>query len=102
MPSTVLRRLARGALPAAVLTALLGMSAPGSVLYAVPRAACGPGSLPETGLQGQVPEHDRASGRSAFGYRCNLELVGQYQGLYTGAVTGILSTGSGEAYVTEL
>jgi hypothetical protein len=46
----------------------------------VPRAQCGPGSLPETGLQGQVPLADRNSGRSTKGYRCNLALVGQYQG----------------------
>jgi hypothetical protein len=46
----------------------------------VPRPRCGPGSLPETGLQGQVPLADQASGRSALGYRCNLELVGQYAG----------------------
>lgn len=50
---------------------------------AVPRAHCGPGSLPETGVQGQVPRRDRDSGRSTQGYRCNLSLVGQYQG--TGA-----------------
>lgn len=36
----------------------------------VPRAECGPGSLPETGLQGQVPRTDRDSGRTAEGYRC--------------------------------
>ncbi|MGH3712527.1 MAG: LVIVD repeat-containing protein [Micromonosporaceae bacterium] len=46
----------------------------------VPRADCGPGSSPETGVQGQVPLADRQSGRSAQGYRCNLELLGQYQG----------------------
>src|SRR3546814_3810840 len=46
----------------------------------VPRAVCGPGSSPETGLQGEVSRADRDSGRSARGYRCNLELVGQYQG----------------------
>jgi hypothetical protein len=46
----------------------------------VPRAHCGRGSLPETGLQGQVPLADRGSGRSRKGYRCNLELVGRYQG----------------------
>ena len=48
-------------------------------------ASCGQGSLPETGLQGQVPLADRVSGRSQQGYRCNLELVGQYQG--TGQAT---------------
>jgi len=47
---------------------------------AVAAAQCGPGSLPETGLQGEVPLADRNSGRNQQGYRCNLELVGQYQG----------------------
>lgn len=49
----------------------------------VAAAQCGAGSLPETGMQGQVPLADRQSGRNLQGYRCNLELVGQYQG--TGA-----------------
>lgn len=44
------------------------------------RAACGAGSLVEPGVQGQVPIEDRASGRSMQGYRCNLELVGRFQG----------------------
>ncbi|MDQ1695803.1 MAG: hypothetical protein QOJ03_1156 [Frankiaceae bacterium] len=44
----------------------------------VPHAKCGPGSLPETGLQGRVPPADRASGRAAKGYRCNTTLVGHY------------------------
>jgi hypothetical protein len=38
---------------------------------------CGPGAQPETGLQGQVPAEDQASGRSRRGDRCNLQLVGQ-------------------------
>ena len=46
----------------------------------VPRADCGPGSSPETALQGQVPKAERDSGRSTKGYRCNLELLGRYQG----------------------
>jgi len=46
----------------------------------VPQADCGPGSKPESRLQGEVTLQDRESGRSKKGYRCNLELVGQYQG----------------------
>ncbi len=46
----------------------------------VPRADCGPGSRPETGLQGEVPQADRDSGRSSHGYTCNLEAVGVYAG----------------------
>lgn len=43
-------------------------------------AQCGAGSVPETGIQGQVSLADRESGRSKQGYKCNMELVGQYQG----------------------
>jgi hypothetical protein len=43
----------------------------------VPRASCGPGSFPETGMQGSVPNTDRASGRSKSPYTCNLEQVGR-------------------------
>jgi hypothetical protein len=43
-------------------------------------ASCGAGSLPEGAIQGEVPRADRQSGRNVQGYRCNLELVGQYQG----------------------
>src|SRR4051812_6895781 len=39
-------------------------------------AQCGPKDRPETGLQGQVPVPDRASGRSVEGYTCNLTEVG--------------------------
>lgn len=46
----------------------------------VPRAECGPGSRPETALQGEVTVADRESGRSARGYTCNLEQVGNYPG----------------------
>jgi hypothetical protein len=47
----------------------------------VARAACGPGSKPETSLQGQVPVADRTSGRAAEGYTCNLEMVGHVGGV---------------------
>jgi hypothetical protein len=46
----------------------------------VRQAICGATDKIETGLQGQVPAADRASGRSQEGYNCNLELVGQWQG----------------------
>lgn len=39
-------------------------------------AVCGPQDRPETGLQGQLPQSDRASGRAAEGYTCNLTEVG--------------------------
>ncbi|HVA61508.1 MAG TPA: hypothetical protein VNG13_13370 [Mycobacteriales bacterium] len=50
----------------------------------VPPAHCGSGSVPEDGVQGEVPLKDRQDGRSQLGYRCNLVLVGQYQGVGAG------------------
>lgn len=44
----------------------------------VSKAVCQPGDPVETGLQGQVPRADRASGRAARGYACNLRLVGRH------------------------
>ena len=52
-------------------------TAPAS-LKATPKATCGPGSMPETGLQGQVSSADHASGRAALGFTCNTEMVGSY------------------------
>lgn len=43
-----------------------------------PRAECGPGSNPETGLQGQVSREDFDSGRAAEGYKCNTEQLSHY------------------------
>jgi hypothetical protein len=68
----------------------VGAAAPagaGDGQQAVPAAECGPGSRPETGVQGQVPRVDRDSGRSRQGYQCNLQLVGQYQGSGAGVVS---------------
>src|SRR3954462_15012674 len=48
-------------------------------LAATPKANCGPGSRPETGLQGRVSPEDHASGRAAKGFTCNTELVGEYR-----------------------
>ena len=81
------RHLLTAALAAALLVATLSPSAPVDAqafdpvppTAAVPEAECGPGSRPETALQGQVPASDRSSGRSTEGYECNLELVGTHQ-----------------------
>ncbi len=54
-------------------------SAEGDVsLAAVPRADCGPGSRPETSIQGRVPAHDYDSGRAQRGYTCNTARVGHF------------------------
>jgi len=47
-------------------------------LVATPRATCGPGSRPQTGIQGRVSPEDHDSGRAAKGFTCNTELVGKY------------------------
>ncbi|MCU1454915.1 MAG: hypothetical protein JWN46_3061 [Acidimicrobiales bacterium] len=44
---------------------------PVTVAPATPKAHCGPGSLPETSIQGRVPLADYNNGRAAKGYRCN-------------------------------
>ena len=45
---------------------------------AVPRADCGPGSRPETSVQGRVPAADYESGRAQKGYSCNTRRIGHY------------------------
>ncbi|WP_341258062.1 hypothetical protein [Gordonia malaquae] len=54
---------------------------------AVDRADCGPGSLPEKGMQGLVSAEDRNSGRSRLGYRCNITKVGGVRGAGGGIVS---------------
>ena len=44
----------------------------------VPKAVCGPGDKPETGLQGQVPAAMRTAGFQ--GFSCNLQLLAQIRG----------------------
>jgi hypothetical protein len=40
-----------------------------------PRARCGPGSVPETGIQGRVSTADVTTGRVKTGFRCNIVQV---------------------------
>lgn len=55
------------------------VASPGPVgAPATQKAQCGPGSRPETGLQGRVSRAEHTSGRAALGYSCNTELVGSY------------------------
>ena len=60
---------------AAQSTAPFGPEPP---LLPTPRASCGPGSRPETGIQGRVSPDDHASGRAGQGFTCNTELVGSF------------------------
>ena len=74
----------RGAVATGLVGALL-MTAPAIAqqmepdLVATPQGDCGPGSRPETGLQGRVSPDDHDSGRAAEGFTCNTELVGAYR-----------------------
>jgi hypothetical protein len=68
---------------ATVVAGSLGSIAPATAvaeppLLPTPKADCGPGSRPETSIQGRVSADDHASGRAASGYTCNTELVGAY------------------------
>ena len=42
------------------------------------KADCGPGSNPESGLQGRVSREEVDSGRTAEGYTCNMEEIGHF------------------------
>ena len=48
------------------------------VPQATPRATCGAGSRPETGIQGRVSREDHANGLPRLGFTCNTEMVGSY------------------------
>lgn len=89
MSRAVWRKGAAGA--AAVVAVLACVSSAGAAAAppdsSITPAKCGPGSSPETALQGQIPKADRVSGRSAQGYHCNLRLIGQYQGEGSGVIS---------------
>lgn len=52
-----------------------GAQAPDPARTALAPPDCGPGSRPETDIDGRVPAADFASGRAAKGYTCNTRLV---------------------------
>ncbi|HEU4514843.1 MAG TPA: hypothetical protein VFR87_17165 [Nocardioidaceae bacterium] len=87
-PSRSPRRAAVVRLLAAVGTLTLGASLLAGTssaesepsLAAVPRADCGPGSRPETSIQGRVPAKDYETGRAQKGYTCNTRQVGHQGG----------------------
>ena len=82
-------RLLRSTVGALLLAgmATMGVQSSGPVSAAapfegpVPRANCANNNpfYLEPAAQGEVPLADRNSGRSQLGYRCNLELLGQFQ-----------------------
>src|SRR6476661_8872353 len=76
-PHSIAPVLGRSMVVAVVLAACAALGGAGSAFAASP-ALCGPGDKLETGLQGQLPQADRASGRAADGYTCNLTEVGFY------------------------
>jgi hypothetical protein len=74
-------------LPALVTGVLAGLAACGSsspvsapplAAGPTPQGECGPGSRPETGIQGRVSQADHDAGRAAAGFTCNTQLVGSY------------------------
>ena len=81
-----LNRLILGSLALSGTVALIAACTSGSEgtarsaasLMATPPASCGPGSLPETGIQGRVSREDHDSGRALEGYRCNAVAVGSF------------------------
>ncbi|WP_278261264.1 hypothetical protein [Nocardia sp. AG03] len=81
MTSSFSRTVRRcGVLAAALLTIPLAAAVPAAADSPVRTADCLPGSLPEPGLQGDVPAADRDSGRSRAGYHCNIRLLGTSPG----------------------
>ena len=61
------------ALCAIAAWATAGAADTGVSTAAVPTATCGPGSHPETSIQGRIPAADYTSGRYLQGYTCNTE-----------------------------
>jgi hypothetical protein len=45
---------------------------------ATPQSQCGPGSRPETGMQGRVSQADHDAGLATAGFTCNTQMVGSF------------------------
>ena len=71
---------------------------PSPLPAATPKAACGPGSRPESGMQGRVPAAEIENGRAAEGYTCNTELIGSF---VTPDSTGFVGGFKVERYVDQ-
>ncbi|GLR26107.1 LVIVD repeat-containing protein [Limnobacter litoralis] len=71
-------------------------AADGALIPATPQGTCGPGSHPETGMQGRVSQADHDSGAAALGFTCNTQLVGS---LVTANAIGTVGGFKVERYV---
>jgi hypothetical protein len=47
-------------------------------ITATPQGVCGPGSRPESGMQGRVSQADHDAGLAAAGFTCNTQMVGSF------------------------
>lgn len=92
IPIPILSQRMSACLLLSILLAFFGCQSQTQPEDMVPRAECGPGSRPETALQGQIPHKDRISGRSTEGYSCNMKRVSHYQG------TGNATIGASYSY----
>jgi hypothetical protein len=70
------RRTGWGGITVVFVVLFIALVVPSARAGETPAAACGPGSRPETDVQGRIPKSDYDSGRTAQGYQCNAELVG--------------------------
>ena len=95
-------RASRGTRVALTVAFVVGLLAVPTIRSEAGPSRCGALDQPETGLQGEVPLADQASGRALQGYNCGLALVGHValQGAsanmaWAGHCAFVASTGSG-------
>lgn len=79
-PTTAVTRLllSLGLVAAVGLTVAPTTAAADTAELPTPQGSCGPGSIPETGMQGRVPADAVAAGKVKDGFRCNIEVVSQF------------------------